>query len=310
MDLKLQKNIWLKNYSTYKIGGKADYFFVAKNEKEIFEAIKWAQKNRLPFFVLGGGSNVLFSDKGFRGLVIKIENSQISFQKEKLIAGAGCKMEDLVSECLKRGLSGLEWAAGLPGTLGGAIRGNAGAFGGEIKDVVEKVITFLPMKNKIKCYQKRDCQFGYRESIFKKNKEIIISAVLKLKKGNIKKLKKIIKDHISYRKSHHPLEFPNAGSVFKNCPLAKVPPDIQKKFKDKIKNDPLPILPTAVLIAQTGLLNKSFGGAKISEKHPNFIINFNKAKARDIIELKEKIKKEVKKKFRVNLEEEIELVGF
>jgi UDP-N-acetylmuramate dehydrogenase len=311
MALKIKKNVPLRDYSTYKIGGPAKYFVKVKNKEELKEALNFCQENNLKFFILGGGSNVLFSDEGFNGLIIKMENKAFRFlRNNKLFVEAGCKMERIVRETVKRGLSGLEWAGGLPGTVGGAIRGNAGAFGGEIKDIVEKVIAFSPKGNQEKEYSKEECQFEYRSSIFKKEKEIVLSAILSFKKGDPKELKRKIKEEINYRKERHPLEYPNAGSVFKNCPLEKIPPEIRERFKDKIKLDPFPILPTAVLIAEAGLKGLTIGGAKVSEKHPNFLVNFNNAKARDVFELIKKVKEVIWEKFGVLLEEEIEIVEF
>jgi UDP-N-acetylmuramate dehydrogenase len=309
MALKIKKNVPLRDYSTYKIGGPAKYFVKVKNKEELKEALNFCQENNLKFFILGGGSNVLFSDEGFNGLVIKMENKAFRFlRNNKLFVEAGCEMEKIVRETVKRGLSGLEWAGGLPGTVGGAIRGNAGAFGGEIKDIVAKVIAFSPKENQEKEYSKEECQFEYRSSIFKREKEIVLSAILSFKEGDPKELKRKVKEEINYRKERHPLEYPNAGSVFKNCPLEKIPPEIRERFKDKIKLDPFPILPTAVLIAEAGLKGLAIGGAKVSEKHPNFLINFNNAKAKDVLDLIKKVKEVIWEKFGVLLEEEIEIV--
>ena len=308
---KIEKNVSLKNYSNYRIGGPAKYFVKVKNKKELVKILSFCQENNLKFFILGGGTNILFSDKGFNGMVIKMENKKFKFlRNNKLLVESACKMEKIVRETTRRGLSGLEWAGGLPGTIGGAIYGNAGAFGGEIKDTVEKVITFSPKEKKEKEYSNKECQFGYRTSIFKKNKEIILSAILSFKKEKIQKLKKIVKKNINYRKERHPLEYPTCGSVFKNCPLNKVPLEIREKFKDKIKLDPFPILPVAVLIDHAGLKGLTIGGAKISEKHPNFIVNFNKAKAKDVLAIIKKVKETIKKKFKIKLEEEIEIIDF
>jgi UDP-N-acetylmuramate dehydrogenase len=308
--MEIKKNVSLKNYSTFKIGGKAKYFLIAKNEKEILKGICWAKKKKIPFFILGGGSNVLFSDKGFNGLLIKLQNTQYEIRNTKIIAEAGVPLQKLVLESAKKGLSGLENLAGIPGTLGGAIWGNAGAFGKEIGDLVEEVKTLqiANCKLKIEKLKKKDCKFGYRDSIFKRKKNwIILEAILKLKKGKKKEIEKKIKEILKLRKEKQPLRFPSAGSVFKNLPMKKVPKKVREKFKEKIKNG---FLPAAVLIEAAGLKGYQIGGAKISEKHANFIVNIKSAKASDVKELIEKIKKEVKKKFKIKLEEEIELVGF
>jgi UDP-N-acetylmuramate dehydrogenase len=308
--LKIKEKIPLKEYTTFKIGGPARYFFVAKSKKDLKNAILWAKKKKLLFFILGGGSNVLFSDKGFNGLVIKIQNTRYEIRNTKIVAEAGVPLQKLVLETAKKGLSGLENLAGIPGTLGGAIWGNAGAFGREIRDLVEevKVLEVKGSRLKVKRLKNKECEFGYRESVFKRKKNwIILEATLKLKKGKRKEIEEKIKEILRLRKEKQPLEFPSAGSVFKNVPVEKVPKEIREKFKEEIKDG---FLPAGVLIEAAGLKGFQIEGAKISEKHANFILNVGEAKASDVKELMEKIKKEVKKKFKVQLEEEIKLVGF
>ncbi len=303
----LKKNIVLSKYTTYKIGGPADYFINIKNNKELKNMLQFADDNSLPIFILAGGSNVLFNDDGFKGLVIKMDNKKIEFNSYVGKADAGVLMNDLVSKTVNLGFKGLEWAGGLPGTFGGAIRGNAGCFGGETKDVVSEVLT-MNRSGKIKSYSSSDCQFGYRDSIFKHNSEIILSATLNFKPGNSEKLKKEVFDHIKYRAARHYL--PSCGSVFKNCPIQNMSENIVKKFKDKIKTDPFPIMPTAVLISAVGLAGKTIGGAKITNEHANVIVNFNNAKASDILNLIKLAKEKVKQKFGIELNEEVQFVGF
>jgi UDP-N-acetylmuramate dehydrogenase len=308
--LKIRENVLLRDYTTFKIGGPARYFFVAKSREDLKNAILWAKKKKLPFFILGGGSNVLFSDKGFKGLIIKMQNSKCKIKNTKIVAEAGVPLQKLVLETAKKGLSGLENLAGIPGTLGGAIWGNAGAFGREIGDLVEevKVLDVGSSKLEVKRLKNKDCKFGYRESIFKRRKNwIILEATLKLKKGKRKEIEEKIKEILRLRKEKQPLEFPSAGSVFKNVPIKKVSKRIRERFREKIKDG---FLPAGVLIEAAGLKGFQIGGAKISEKHANFIVNVGEAKASDVKELIEKIKKEVKKKFKIQLEEEIKLVGF
>src|SRR3989338_3174836 len=151
--MRTKKNVALKNYTTFKIGGPAKYFCIVKTEKDLLQAVKWANKNNLPFFILGGGSNLLVADKGFNGLVIKIENCKLKIVNSKVIAGAGISLTTLLSVTANAGLSGLEWSAGIPGaTLGGAIRGNAGAFETGIKDLVKKVEVFNVKDSRFKIY--------------------------------------------------------------------------------------------------------------------------------------------------------------
>ena len=303
------KNISFKKYTTFKIGGKAKYFYIAKNKKDIIKAIKIAQRFNLPFFILGEGSNILVSDKGFNGLVIKIQASNFKIQDSKVYAEAGVPFSVLVRETIKRDLAGLEWAGGLPGTVGGAVRGNAGAFGGETKDTILSVEA-LDNNLRVRKLSKAQCQFGYRTSIFKKKNWVVLSVVMKLKKGNRKELQKIVKEHIRYRKERGPLEYPNAGSIFKNCELKKVPVKTRKIFLDVIKNDPFPVIPAAAIIAKAGLKGVKIGKAQVSPKHPNFIINLGEAKAEDVRRLIKLIQQKVKNKFDIVLEPEIQFLGF
>jgi len=304
----LQKNVSLKNYTTFKIGGPAKYFLIAKKREDLVGAIKIGKQFKLPIFVLGGGSNLLVSDKGFNGLVIKIELTGLFLKSKNIIESeGGVMMRDLVSMAIKSGLAGLEWAGGLPGTFGGAIRGNAGAFGGEMKDSVAFVET-LDSKLNFKKLSLKQCQFLYRSSVFKKKNWMVVSATVKLKNGDKKALLKIANSRIKYRQEKHPLEFPNAGSVFKNVPVKKLAKKFQIEFNDRIKQDPFPIVPTAWFIIGAGLTGKKIGRAQISKKHSNYIVNLGGAKAHDVVSLIEFVKKTVKKKYGVLLEQEVQLL--
>ena len=305
----VKKNILLKNYTTFKIGGPAKYFFVAKNKEDLIRAISVAKKInpspfpkgdrvKLPFFVLGGGSNLLVSDKGFNGILIKIRNTKYEIpacpagrQNTKIMAEAGVMLGELVNILAKTELSGLEWAAGIPGTVGGAIFGNAGAFNKSMKDVV-KSVEALEVKNekcKVKNFKNRDCKFSYRDSIFKNNKNLIIlSVTLQMKRGDKKEIENKIKKNLEQRNKTQPLNFPSGGSIFKN------PPGF---FAGE-------------LVKRCGLKGKKVGNVKISEKHSNFIVNLGNGKAKDVIKLIKLIKQKVKKKFGVTLEEEIQFLGF
>lgn len=258
--MNFRKNISLKKYTTFQIGGKAKYFFVAKTKTDLISAIKMAKKMNLPFFIFGGGSNLLVSDKGFNGLVIKTGKPLALYV-----------------------LKGLEWAAGIPGTIEGAVYGNAGAFGKSMKDVVKTVEVFDTRTGKIKFFKNKDCKFGYRDSVFKKKKNLIILSVkIKLKKSDPKK----IKEHLKQRKEKQLLGYASVGSIFVN-PKG---------------------LTAGELIEKCGLKGKRIGNVKISEKHANFIVNLGKGKAKDVKKLINLIKKEVKKKFKINLEEEIQFL--
>jgi len=318
----VQKNIPLKKYTTFKIGGPAKYFFVAKNKADLIKAIKVAKnlnpspfpkgdRVKLPFFILGGGSNLLVSDKGFNGLLIKTLNTKYKILNTKIMAEAGMMLSHLVDVTANTGLTGLEWAVGIPGTVGGAISGNAGAFGKSIADIIKEVEVFDTQTEKIKIFKKEDFKFGYRNSIFKENPHLIIlSATLQLKRGRHppatrkKKIKNKIRKNLEQRKKTQPLNFPSAGSVFKN-PVAFSAGELGEEDKSSSSR-----LAAARLIEECGLKGKRVGNVKISEKHANFIVNLGQGKAEDVIKLIKLIKKEVKKKFGIELEEEICYLGF
>ncbi|MDP4006978.1 MAG: UDP-N-acetylmuramate dehydrogenase [bacterium] len=304
----VRKNIPLAPYTTFKIGGPAKYFFVAKTEQDVCNAITAAKKYRVPMFVLAGGSNVLVSDKGFLGLVVLLSMKQYSMKGTVLTAEAGVDMRTLVKETGKRGLSGFEWAGGLPGSVGGVVRGNAGAFGGETKDSIVSVAA-LDKKGTIKKLSGKACAFSYRNSLFKEKNWIVLSATFQLKKGNKEKIQAIAKEHIRYRKERHPLEYPNAGSVFKNCPFSKFSKKLQNELSHIVKIDPFPVIPTAYLISEARLKGLRVGKAEVSRKHPNYIVNKGGAKAKDVLLLIEKVKKAVKKKFSVDLEVEVQYIA-
>lgn len=319
-----KENVPLARFSHYKIGGPARYFFAPKNEEEMAWAVGEAKKRHLPVFILGGGTNLLISDRGFKGLVLKPNLRELAAYGTTVTVGAGVLVSDLLRFAIKRSLSGLEWAGGLPGTVGGAIRGNAGCFGGEIKDSIVSVRSFDIKTMKIVERRAHACDFGYRTSVFKKrgDQEIILSADLRLKKGNARAIAKGIKEKIDYRKKNHPLEYPNIGSIFKNVPLAFIYKKGTAKHKEallahslvfkgsnfSVKTDPFPVISAAKLISEAGLRGAKTGGAQISMKHPNFIVNIAGARATDVKRLIARAKKSVWKKFKVQLEEEIQIL--
>ncbi len=304
----VRTNIPLAPYTSFRIGGKASYFFIATTKETLQKAVQAARTLRMPFCILGGGTNVLVADKGYRGLVILMRMKQRYLSGTKLYAQAGASMSSAVRKAGSEGLSGLEWAGGLPGTVGGAVRGNAGAFGGEIKDsIIEAEV--LGEQGLIRKFFKKDCKFQYRSSIFKKKNLIVLSATFALKRGNKKRIQEIAQSHINYRKEKHPLEYPNAGSIFQNCDFKNIPLRLKSKVRHVVKTDPFPVVPTAYLIAEAGLKGMRQGKAEISSKHPNYIVNRGRAKAKDVILLIRKAKQKVKKKFGVGLKEEVQFLS-
>jgi UDP-N-acetylmuramate dehydrogenase len=300
-------DISLKDYSNFKIGGPARFFLEIKNSDDLINGLKeWKEKGDI--FILGSGTNVLFSDDGFNGLVIKNSIKGIELADNSLKVGAGEKFSDVLDFCIENSLSGLEWAGGLPGTVGGAVRGNAGAFGGETKDNIGKVksINYNTLQDVERSNQK--CGFSYRNSVFKSGEgksEIITQVIFSVQvrdKGNIKTL---IDKNIEYRNNKHPLEYPNLGSIFKNVPYNDFDEENKFKLMQFIKTDPVPVVPAAKLIFLAGLSRTRVGDVMISEKHTNFIVNLGNGKASQVKGLIGMVKQNIKEQFGITMEEEI-----
>lgn len=307
--MNLQKNVSLRDFSNYKIGGPAAYFLDASNKEELIEGIKEFRREQPngKIFILGGATNILICDEGFDGLVIHNNIKGIKRNGNDLIVGSMESMENVNKFAIENSLSGLEWSGGLPGSIGGAVRGNAGAFGGEIKDNVKNVESLNLQTLEEKTRSASECEFSYRSSIFKKQAmgEFITYVTLTLAPGEQKQIQEETLKKIEYRKAKHPLEYPSAGSVFKNIPLETIPQDLKDKWQSFIKNDPFPVIPAAKIIALAGLAGTKVGDAMLSEKHTNFIVNLGNAKATDVKKVIEIIKTKVKEKFGIELEEEI-----
>lgn len=282
----LKENVLLSKYSTFRIGGPAKYLIEASDPKDLKRAIEKALEIDLKFLVIGGGSNILFSSEGYDGMVIVFNSSNNFLIDNNLIeVNASVPLNYLVNKL--DSYTGLEWAVGIPGTLAGAINGNAGAFGGEISNSIKKVKALEVKDKKIieREFSKEDCNFGYRNSIFKNNPNLIItSAILELEKGNTEEIKQKIKNNLSKRILKQPKGF-SVGSIFKNG--------------DNFS--------AGELIEKAGLKGKQIGDAKIAEDHANFIINLGNATSDDVLSLIKIIKKEVEEKFLIKLEEEIKI---
>lgn len=299
----------LKRFSNYRIGGRAKYFKEAKTVEEIIQALQWARENKLAIYILGGGTNILWGDKGFDGLVLKPAFNSIQVKGLSMTAGVSVPLSKLVQAAVGRGLKGIEWAGGLPGTFGGAIYGNAGAFGGEIKDIIRKVVSLDTESLELKERSNPECQFRYRSSIFKSlGKEIILEGTIALETGDKRVLYESMMAKVNYRKRRHPLEYPNIGSIFKNVAVGDLDKKIVEPHRLVIKTDPFPVIPAAYLIDKAGLKGASCGGAMVSPRHPNFIVNVLDAKASDVLALIQLIKKKVKEKFKIQLEEEVRVI--
>lgn len=275
----------LANHTTYKVGGKARYFVYPKNEMALMRILEKCQQKNIPIKIIGKGSNILASDEDYEGVVIALDRyfNEVAFDGNQVSVYAGQSIIYLAHEAMKRGLSGLEFASGIPGTVGGACFMNAGAYKCELKDILDAVWV---LKEGNCCWMKpEECEFGYRTSIFKKNPEWVILAVrLNLTPKDPQEIKDVMDSRRKRRMESQPLDKPSAGSVFKNpvdCPAWKY-------------------------IEDAGLRGTNIHGAKVSEKHANFIINDNHACAKDILDLIVLIQKTVQDKFNVHLKTEVE----
>lgn len=310
--INIQKNIPLANYTTFRIGGPAKFFVEVKSEEELFEALQYAKNNSLEFFILGGGSNLLVSDKGFDGIAIKnlIINYKLQITQSSIEASAGVPLAMVVSLSAQNELAGMEWAAGIPGTVGGAVRGNARAYGKNTGMAIENIKALDVDGMKIKNFNKEDCKFEYWGSVFKINPNLIIlSAIFKLEPGNKDESQKIIKDTITKRIAAQPQGVGNPGSFFLNPLVAdeKLRKEFERDRGIKCRGDNLP---AGWIIEQAGLKGKKIGGAMVSEKHANFIVNTGEASAEDVIILVSLIKQQVRDKFEIELQGEVQYLGF
>lgn len=302
----MKKNILLKDYTSFKIGGRARYFTEAKTKEDLIKAIKAAEGLNLPFFVIGKASNLLISSKGYQGVLIlnSIKGVRVS---DTIECRSGELLSSLVSTALREELKGMEWAAGIPGTIGGAVRGNAGAFNQSMSESVEKVKAYNAKEDKIEYLSNKECEFSYRESIFKRNTDLIIlKAYIKLKKGKRKQIEGKIKEYLDYRIKRQPYQFPSAGSVFKNFEGTITDKKLLEEFEELEQFNKNKVIPAGYLIDKCGLKGTKEGGAQISEKQANFIINFSDATSEDVLKLINLIKKKVKDKFNIELKEEIQ----
>ena len=301
MDLEKQlqeivsKNNILKNepmskHTSLKIGGVADCFIKVKSIDELKRLLEFTNQNKIKTTIIGNGTNLLVRDGGIRGIVIKLELNDFKIRKAAndvfITVESGMTLAALATIALKEEITGLEFLSGIPGTIGGAIRMNAGAYGSEMKDIVVKT-RYMTYDGKIKTLELEKHNFEYRNSVFSKMDVIIIDTTIKTQKGTKEEIEGKMSEYSASRKASQPLEYPNAGSTFKR--------------KEGII--------TAKLIDECGLKGFSIGDAEVSTKHAGFIVNKGKATAKDFLDLVEYVKKEIKNKFEIDVELEILVIG-
>jgi len=287
-EASIRKDEPMNRHTSFKVGGLADYFITPKDKEELGKLVKFCNKENINYCILGNGSNVLVSDNGYRGIIIHIgpNFSNINIKDDIIVAESGILLGKLALKASASSLSGLEFAAGIPGSLGGAVFMNAGAYEGEISDVLISV-TAMNANGDIVIFERDELKFGYRYSIFQDNNYIVLEAKIKLSHGEKELIEAKIKDFNNRRRDKQPLEFPSAGSTFKRP---------NGYFAAK-------------LIETAGLKGFKLGGAMVSDKHCGFVINKDKASALDIYNICKYVEKEVYEKLGVNLELEVSLLG-
>ena len=305
--MTIEKNKSLKEYTTFKIGGPAEYFADVKTAQEVQDALQWAKDNKQLVKILGGGSNMLIADAGLKGLVVKLSLDKLEFNDLKVTVGPGVRLAYLLNKSLEQDLTGLEFAAGIPGTVGGAIRGNAGTYGLAMDSVVKK-IKYADENGQLKEIATKEAKFAYRHSIFKENPWIIVEAELLLTKGDIKAARALVNERLKYRQDTQP-NLPSAGCIFKNILFEEV--DLKKLAEKNIDIDKFSKfkkIPAAHLIEKAGLKGHTIGGAEVSDVHANYIVNQGGATAEQVIMLISFIKQQVRDKYGVQLQEEVQLL--
>ena len=287
---RIKQNEPMKNHTSFKIGGPAEFYIKIKSIEELQKILKFAKKENIKITIVGNGSNILVSDKGIDGIVIRTNLKEIKIKdieqnKVEITVDDATPIGFLAQKLLKEEITGFEEISGIPGTIGGAILMNAGAHGKEIKDIVTEV-TAIDYEGKIHKFTNKESEFTYRYSKFSEGNYIILQAKMVLKKGNAKDIKAKMDEYAQYRKEKQPIEYPSAGSTF-------------KRGTDFI---------TAKLIDEAGLKGYSVGGAKISEKHAGFIINIGNATAQDVLDLAKYVTDKVYEKFGKKIEFEIKIL--
>lgn len=283
---EMRLNEPLAKYTSFRIGGPADYYLEPVNRDDVVNLIRYIQREQVPFFIIGNGSNVLISDEGYRGAVINLEAkvNRLEIQGDMVSAEAGVRTPRFVDFCIQRGFAGLEMLVGIPGTIGGAVIMNAGAHGGQISDYLVEVEIFR--EGQVMRVKKEEGGFTYRRSGF--TRDVVLSATFRLPNGDKEELMRRRRQFLVQRGKTQPLNFPNSGSMFKNPPGTYA----------------------AKLIEEAGLKGLRKGDAQISELHANFFVNLGRAKAVDVLELMKIARRTVREKFNISLEPEVKLFGF
>lgn len=286
----LRRNELLAPYTTFKIGGPADYYYPAQTSSELCNAILVAEELGIDYFLLAGGSNLLINDRGYRGLIIRNECDKMDVNQTKITAETGIELQEVCDKALKHSLSGMECLTGIKGSLGGAVYGNAGAFGRSIAEVLESAVVFSP-NGEVKVVDNSYFEFFYRGSKLKKNREVVLSCTLRLSPGNPEQIRAKMEEIEQLRHTKHPTQEGSAGCFFKN-------------IKDGEK-----VIPAGMLLEQVQAKELHLGDASVYHKHANIIVNLGQARASQVWKITRILKERVKSKFGIELEEEVRYLG-
>ncbi len=300
-------------HTSLKIGGPARVYSVASTNADLLRMIETAEANEIPFVVIGGGSNLLVADEGYGGVVIQAADRSCSVEKDRVIAAAGVPMSIVAHVAAEAGLGGFEWGVGVPGTIGGAIYGNAGCFGGKMKDVVESDAVYDRKEKRAANYVNADCGFGYRDSRFKREPHVIIETTLRLTPGNREQSLALMSEIMQKRKTSQPQGEFSAGCLFKNFEYEDE--SALEKLRTRVEEIPEAMLKqkrisAGWLIDLLGLKGTKIGNAQISPTHGNFLVNLGGAKAQDVIALSSLVKMKIRDDLGILLEDEVQLMGY
>lgn len=302
----IKENINLANYSTFKIGGNAKFFAIINNIDDLIKAIRFSREKQIPTAIIGAGCNLVINNSGIDGLILKMNMQGVEIKDKTLIAEAGISFSSLVGKSHSKSLIGLEWMASVPSSLGGGIRGNAGAFGGETKDLLKSILVYR--EDKIQEIDSSEFEFSYRYSKFKEelNKDIILGGKFELNQGDIKEAQRDVISFITKKRESQPTGFSCSGCIFKNYQKEILDQKILTKYPEIIEFNKKTIIPTGYLIEKVNLKGYQIGYCQISNKHANYILNLeNKASYSDLVKLIQLIKESVYKEFGVKIEEEV-----
>lgn len=309
--ITVQEKVMLAPLTSFRIGGEARYLVDVRSMEELKEAILFAREKNIPFYMLAGGTNVLISDKGIDGLVIRIKMGETKCEGEILHAQAGTPLIKVINVAAEYGLSGLESMAGVPGTFGGAVRGNAGAYGTEVGKYINSVSALDSETLEMREFSREECDFSYRSSFFKKNPNyIVVSAELKLAVSTREECQAKVKEIIMNRTGKGLQGVRSAGSFFMNPKLEEGSPLLEEFAKDKGVPARGNVVPAGWVIDRMGLRGKTIGGAAVSKEHANYVVNLGDAKAEDVVMLVSFIKQQIRDEMGIQMQEEVNYVGF